>query len=460
MARRIFLKENDASTLVPQGYVSLSNQGGDLKTADSKGIKPVSSSGEKFIAKGDVYEGELVYLNLDGTVSVPGNITDDDNKADNIIGIFLSDAEDSEQVSVITKGIISLDTLSLIPRTIYYIDTNGKLTTTVTPYVLGKSLSTNNIMIDINFVQSILNRYGVVPTFDRLNITSVEEGIEIFWSSEDQINLLEIPDYDYKLDFSGSPLSATASISFRDFISESGVENGEYLRGIIYNVDGKSAEFKFQIRGGDGIKLIARYEGLGKQYDVKDESGVFKDINYFSSVNVEFILYSDNKWIFGKSNILPLRKMFGVDGVQKDESGLYVNCVIYSEVYDEFVSYKLYESGTYSISISTKSILTKLFTIQEYKNETLRIYKGDYKSNQENTVLLLEIQANTISMDPKNPTLSRKEITNTEITTKDIYSWVIFDEKGNSIRGRNFTETPIEKIERGVTYIYIGEASV
>jgi hypothetical protein len=462
MARRIFLRENDASPSVPQGYVSLSNQGGDLKTADSKGIKPVSSSGEKFVAKGDVYEGELVYLNVDGTVSVPGNVSDDDNKADNIIGIFLSDADNNETVSVITKGIVTIDSLSLEPRTIYYIDTDGKITTTVTPYILGKSLSANNIMIDISFVQSILNRYGVVPAFDRLSVNPTDLGLDLYWTSEDQIYSIFYPDYNQKVDYSSFPLSPTASIDLSGIIRKHLIENGTYVKAIIYDANDKSAEFKFQLRGGIESEFTASYSGLGSVYDSKEGTGVFVDISYFSSVNVEFILYSDNKWIFGKSNILPLRKMFGVDGVQKDESGLYVNCVMYDTINEEYITYQLYESGTWSNQKvrQSKSITLALTSKNTYsKNEVVRVYKGNYKADPKSAVLLIEIPASGIAIDP-NTSASSKLITNTTISTSDEYSWVLFTESGLVKSSGSFNSKPTETIIKNLIYIDLGVAMI
>jgi hypothetical protein len=348
MAKKLFLKESQTNSVVPDGFVSLSNQGGELKTGDSKGTKPVSATGEKFVATGSVYEGELVYLNSDGTVSVPGNVTDDDNKADNIIGIFLSDAEDAEVVSVITKGIISLDSFDFQPRTVYYITTDGKLTTSVTPYIFGKSLSSTNIMIDISFMQSILNRYGVTPTFDRLTTNTSSDGVlNIYWSSNDEIYEFSVPEYGFKEEFSGSPLTATASIDLSELIESESFQNGTYQLGVIKNADDKTAEFKFQIIAQKGLEL--EYKGFGGQYDGKDESGIFNDFNYFDGVNVSFLLFDDKKWIFGTDNILPLRKLFGHDGVKKDKEGNYVVITIREK------SIKLYESGNWNSSEITKT---------------------------------------------------------------------------------------------------------
>ena len=68
MARRLFIKESSSVDSVPEGFVTISNQGGQIKTSDSTGSKPISSTGEKFTTKGDVYQGELAYLNTDGII--------------------------------------------------------------------------------------------------------------------------------------------------------------------------------------------------------------------------------------------------------------------------------------------------------------------------------------------------------------------------------------------------------
>ncbi len=281
MARRLFIKESSSVDSVPEGFVTISNQGGQIKTSDSTGSKPISSTGEKFTTKGDVYQGELAYLNTDGTVSVPGNVEEDDNKADNIIGIFLSDASDSDTVSIITKGIISLDIFDFEPRTIYYITTDGKLTTSITPYIFGKSLSSNNIMIDISFMQSILNRYGVSPTFDKL-VASIETNgiINLSWSSDDQIYSLEFPDIGDSLNFE-DPLSSPSTIDISDVVEKYELQVGSYLVLKISNVDRKQVEFKVQLIGGTDTSLSGRYTGFGTLYS---NGGLFVDIPYFENV--------------------------------------------------------------------------------------------------------------------------------------------------------------------------------
>jgi hypothetical protein len=421
MPRRLLLREGGSSKRAPSGFISISTKDGQLKTDDDKGAsKPVSATGEKFTANGEVYEGELVYLNEDGTVSVPGNIKDDDNKADNIIGVFLSDANDGESVSVITKGIISLPSFDFTPRTIYYITSDGYLTTSVTPYIFGKSLSSNNIMIDISFMQTILNRYGVTPTFDRLVANATVGGdLEIFWSSKDKITQLEIPEYDFKIDKSKEPVSATASFSLTDLIEDNTLENGGYLLGKITNEEGKTAEFKFQLIGGGSNEISFTYAGLGKKYNTKE--GIFNDFDYFSSVYVSFIFYSDGKWIFGNGNILPLRKIFATDGVKKDENGIYVNATIKS------TEIKIYESGSWE-KMTTESYNSFLLNVySDYPflgNELLQIYRGDIKSDPKAAVLLTDMWGTSIGSVDKTTTIS---VSNGKVgfTKSDTFTWQI-----------------------------------
>lgn len=415
MARRIFLKDSQSDSTVPEGFVSLTNQGGELKTGDSTGFKPVSSTGEKFIAKGDVYEGELVYLNTDGTVSVPGNVEGDDNKADNIIGLFLSDSDDSGKVSVITKGIISLDSFNFIPRTIYYITTDGKLTTTITPYIFGKSLSSDAIMIDISFVQSILNRFGVVPTFDKLvSKTSNDNVLELSWSSQDEISSFQIPEFMENFDYSMSPLQSTASIMLSELVNKYELESGSNFLGIITNVDGKSAEFKFQIVGGTKTKIVYKYFGLGSQY--LDGSGIFNDIPYFSGVNVEFILLSDSKWLFGERNILPLRKLFSTEFVEKDDKGSYVLANFTGDII------RLYESGIWSENVSEfNSFKISLFTERRFiSGELLNIYKGDFKSEPDSSELIFQLDASKLGTK-ESPYVAFVRDLKVSISTSDVF---------------------------------------
>lgn len=326
MPRR--LKLRDAS-----GFVTISSQGGQIQTSDASGVtKPISSQGQGFTAYGDVFQGELVYLNTDGTVSIPGSISDDPNKADNIIGVFLSDADDGEEVQIVTKGSVTLSSLNLQPRTIYYIDARGRLTTTTTPYIFGKSLSSNSIMVDISFMQSILNIYGITPTFDKLvsNWSAKDLSVNISWSSEDKISRFEIPSIGVTLDYSKDVKSSPFSQSLEDFIGN-GITNMTHYIAKITNEKNVSTEFSFQVLGGidDNSKIEYEYSGLGGQY--LEGSGLFLDTNIFAKTKIELFLYTNNEWSFGENNNLPLRKLFFGSFVNKDERGNYVIVVFEDE---------------------------------------------------------------------------------------------------------------------------------
>ena len=160
--RKILFRENTQSFSAPAGYSVISYKGGQMVVSDStSGEKSVSSSGEKFTAAVKVYAGQLAYLKEDGLIASPQSISleDDDNKADNIIGVILNDAEADELVYVLTKGIwngfTNEDNLDITPRSILYIDTEGNLTTVITPYLFGKVLAKENniIIIRNNFTK-------------------------------------------------------------------------------------------------------------------------------------------------------------------------------------------------------------------------------------------------------------------------------------------------------------------
>lgn len=447
MARRLFIKESSSVDSVPEGFITISNDGGQIKTGDSTGSKPISATGEKFITKGDVYQGELAYLNTDGTVSVPGNVEGDDNRADNIIGIFLSDASDSDTVSIITKGIISLDTFDFEPRTIYYITTDGKLTTSITPYIFGKSLSSNNIMIDISFMQSILNRYGVTPTFDKL-VTSIETNgiITLSWSSEDQIYSFDIPEIGTSEDFE-EPLSSPATIDISDVVENYELQVGSYQVGKITNADRKQVEFKFQLIGGSDTAISARYTGLGGLYS---NDGLFVDISNFENVFIDILLYSngeDRTWKFGPQNILPLRKLFGVDGVKKDESGLYVLVNI------KETELKIYQSGIWDSNSSTVNALAiTLYVTSPFKSNTVfELYKGD-----KSPVLIYEIECSKLGTE-KEPTVITETDLKIGLSTKDTYTWAL--NVDGEVKPKGGLKPSIENI-KGTDYLQFGTVEI
>lgn len=354
------LKLRDAS-----GFVTISSEGGQIQTTDAKGFaKPISTQGNGFVAHGDVFQGELVYLNSDGTVSVPGSVDNDPNKADNIIGVFLSDADDGEEVQIVTKGSVTISSLNLRPRTIYYIDARGKLTTTTTPYIFGKSLTSNSIMVDISFMQSILNIYGITPTFDKL--TSVWNAdslsINISWTSEDRISKFEIPSIGLNINYNKEPKSSPFSQEFEDYIESYGISNLASYVAKITNEKNVSTEFSFQVLGGldDDSKIQYEYSGLGRQYS--DGDGLFLDTNIFARTKVHLFLYSNGEWSFGDDNNLPIRKLFVGSFVQKDESGQYV--VI---VFDK-TQLKLYSEGKWSFYKAT-------YTNIDFTLSDVRAYK-------------------------------------------------------------------------------------
>jgi hypothetical protein len=408
MPRRLLLREGGQSLAPPPGYVTIQSQDGQLQTQNEKGTsQPVSAQGESFVAKGDVFVNELAYLNDDGTVSIPGNITEDDNKADNIIGVFLADAEDGEQASIITKGIITLNSFQLVPRAIYYIDTKGKLTTAVTPYIFGKSLTTEKIAVDISFVQSILNVYGITPTFDKLSAdwNSKLLSVNLYWTSEDKISNLEIESIGLTIQYEEAK-SSPFLFSLENYIEDYEIINLSFYKIKITNEKNVSSQVSFQVLGGidDNSQIKYDYSGLGGQY--VDGDGLFLDTNIFEKTKIEIFLYSSGDWSFGESNTLPLRKLFIGSFVNKDEKGNYVfddeqirlyenekwtfNKISYVEFdlsYSELETYKQVESSLSST----------------YWNATMKFYSNDktltkgstlfYKTKKEEYVKLPSFEA-------------------------------------------------------------------
>jgi hypothetical protein len=302
--KRIFFKENDKSYTSPNGYSIISYRGGEMVISDYRfGEKSVSSSGEQFISSGKVYSGQLAYLNEDGFVTSPQSIEKDDNKADNIIGVILNDADEGELVNVLNRGIwngFSNDEgLNISPRSILYIDTDGNLTTTTTPYVFGKVLiydtpsasdsirkltgvvidnnsdslnndnnSTRNItddsvientsyanrkirtsvMVDINFIQSTLTNYGIFPSFSKLRTIWEKESdrLNITWESKDKISSFELISY----------YSINSKLKSDSRITESTSSLNQSNRNTIDNLVNETLNFEENpLESGDSIDL-------------------------------------------------------------------------------------------------------------------------------------------------------------------------------------------------------------
>ena len=386
--KRILFRENAQSFRAPAGYSVLSYKDGQMVVSDStSGEKSVSSSGEKFTAAVKVYAGQLAYLKEDGLVASPQSISleDDDNKADNIIGVILNDAEADELVYVLTKGIwngfTNEDNLDITPRNILYIDTEGNLTTVITPYLFGKVLAKEDnriiIMVDISFIISTLDNYGIFPAFSKL-VTSWDgdnDALTIKWESKDSISEFILVSYISKslgskasiveesIEYVDAPLLSSDQVDFSSLEAYSSIDTGSIVLCKIKSGDSKSVDFKFQLTGKSDVSVVS-YTDEALQIDDLEGTGIFKD-GGISGVNIDINFLSNNLWSFGTKNMIPLRKLFSLDFVGNDDLGKFI--AISSgigldddtKIYEDF-SWKIIEedAGGNSLYTATSNLLS------------------------------------------------------------------------------------------------------
>jgi hypothetical protein len=406
--KRILFRENAQSFSATAGYSVLSYKDGQMVVSDStSGEKSVSSSGEKFTAAVKVYAGQLAYLKEDGLVASPQSISleDDDNKADNIIGVILNDAEADELVYILTKGIwngfTNEDNLDITPRSILYIDTEGNLTTVITPYLFGKVLAKEDnriiIMVDISFIISTLDNYGIFPAFSKL-VTSWDgdnDALTIKWESKDSISEFTLVSYISKslgstasiveesIKYVDASLLSSNQVDFSSLEAYSSINPGSIVLCKIKSGDSKSVDFKFQLTGKSDVSVVS-YTDEALQRDDLEGTGIFKD-GGISGVNIDINFLSNNLWSFGTKNMIPLRKLFSLDFVGKDDLGKFI--VISSgigldydtKIYEDF-SWKIIEEDAGGNSLYSASTVEK-FVNTGYQVITSKIFevieKGD-----------------------------------------------------------------------------------
>jgi hypothetical protein len=406
--KRILFRENAQSFSATAGYSVLSYKDGQMVVSDStSGEKSVSSSGEKFTAAVKVYAGQLAYLKEDGLVASPQSISleDDDNKADNIIGVILNDAEADELVYILTKGIwngfTNEDNLDITPRSILYIDTEGNLTTVITPYLFGKVLVKEDnriiIMVDISFIISTLDNYGIFPAFSKL-VTSWDgdnDALTIKWESKDSISEFTLVSYISKslgstasiveesIKYVDASLLSSNQVDFSSLEAYSSINPGSIVLCKIKSGDSKSVDFKFQLTGKSDVSVVS-YTDEALQRDDLEGTGIFKD-GGISGVNIDINFLSNNLWSFGTKNMIPLRKLFSLDFVGKDDLGKFI--VISSgigldydtKIYEDF-SWKIIEEDAGGNSLYSASTVEK-FVNTGYQVITSKIFevieKGD-----------------------------------------------------------------------------------
>jgi hypothetical protein len=406
--KRILFRENAQSFIATAGYSVLSYKDGQMVVSDStSGEKSVSSSGEKFTAAVKVYAGQLAYLKEDGLVASPQSISleDDDNKADNIIGVILNDAEADELVYILTKGIwngfTNEDNLDITPRSILYIDTEGNLTTVITPYLFGKVLAKEDnriiIMVDISFIISTLDNYGIFPAFSKL-VTSWDgdnDALTIKWESKDSISEFTLVSYISKslgstasiveesIKYVDASLLSSNQVDFSSLEAYSSINPGSIVLCKIKSGDSKSVDFKFQLTGKSDVSVVS-YTDEALQRDDLEGTGIFKD-GGISGVNIDINFLSNNLWSFGTKNMIPLRKLFSLDFVGKDDLGKFI--VISSgigldydtKIYEDF-SWKIIEEDAGGNSLYSASTVEK-FVNTGYQVITSKIFevieKGD-----------------------------------------------------------------------------------
>lgn len=127
-----------------------------LPTADSAASDLIRTNGSGTLsftgqdvwrpaATGAVTAGDVVALNTDGTVSVVTTLA---ANADDWVGIAFENIADGATGHIQTRGNVNTDQSGLTARSIYYVDTDGSLTTSSAGgRKIGKALSATRLLI-------------------------------------------------------------------------------------------------------------------------------------------------------------------------------------------------------------------------------------------------------------------------------------------------------------------------
>jgi len=107
-------------------------------------LLPAGGGGKNvnFVASGSVSNGVAVSLNSDGTVS-SGNNTD-------FLGISDAAISSGASGSITIKGGLKSGLSSLTPNSIYYVQSNGTVSTSSAGVRIGKSLSSTTLNLEFN----------------------------------------------------------------------------------------------------------------------------------------------------------------------------------------------------------------------------------------------------------------------------------------------------------------------
>lgn len=122
-----------ANNITNFGVTSVNGQVGDVEVA----------SLAEFVATGAIASGDVVALRSDGTVEVING-----SNAESWIGIADADIADGASGAISLKGDVNNQQTGLSTNSIYYLATDGSLTTTPTNYgVIGRAVSATGILL-------------------------------------------------------------------------------------------------------------------------------------------------------------------------------------------------------------------------------------------------------------------------------------------------------------------------
>lgn len=116
-----------------------------IQTDGAGTLSFVDQPAKQFTANGAITAGDVVALDVGGTVT---KVTTGNANADDWAGIAVDTVADTEVVTVLVKGAISIAQTGLTIRSVYYVDTDGSLTTSSGGgRKIGKALSATKLLI-------------------------------------------------------------------------------------------------------------------------------------------------------------------------------------------------------------------------------------------------------------------------------------------------------------------------